>query len=460
MSGRRIRRLIEDLRVASTRIGVEAARLGQCIATTSGLVREQRELAGAAETRGVAVAKAVAGARKHVDTVCHETASNLLVIQDVHRDLTGVSMLNHSTNERLGDVVQGIGTLQQRTTKIRDVVQLIDGVSAQTKLLAINASIEAARAGAAGRGFAVVAAEVKLLAQRVQDANRSISDIAKQTMTDIDVLRSQIERVHADSGDCTHVIERSVRHFAEVVGALESTDHNMALVGHAFEEIYQANVALSGQIRDISLRSAGVVDAMTTAQTSSGVLRDETENLHGIGSTLPVRGSVHDSLLADVEAFRDKVQRYLDQAARSGLDLFDQCYREVPGTSPQKYTTSYDEAVESELQRLFDAMLETRPELIFAVAYDSNCYMAAHHRRFSAPLTGDPEIDLRASRNKRIFADDTGKRSAMFRGHHLLQTYLRDTGEVACVLSMPIIIGGRHWGCVRVAFEPRLLLDA
>jgi len=454
----RIRRMVGELRAASTRIGVESARLGQCITTTVGLANEQRELATDADTSSVAVARAVTDAREHVDTVCHATADNLDAIRGAHHDLSGASQSSRAANEQLGNVAQSMLSLHARTAKIGDVVKLIEGVSAQTKLLAINASIEAARAGRAGRGFAVVAAEVKLLAQRVQDANQSIARLATETLTDIGTLSDEIGRVHGSSSECATVIDRSAARFAEVVDALEATDRSMALVRRAFDDIHGANAALSGQIRDMRESSAAVAEAMGTAQASSVALRGETENLHGLGSTLPLRGSRHDVLLAEVERFRDRVQRYLAAVARSGVDIFDQQYRPIAGTSPQKYATSYDERVEAGLQQLFDEMLESRDGLIFAVAYDSNCYMPAHHRRFSAPPTGDPEIDRARSRHKRIFADDTGLQSATSRRHHLLQTYVRDTGEVTCVFSMPIAIDGRHWGCARVAFEPGLLL--
>ncbi|WP_206956061.1 methyl-accepting chemotaxis protein [Trinickia acidisoli] len=450
--------MIEDLRSASTRIGVESARLGRCIVATAELAQEQFELATGADSQAMEVTRVVDEARAYVDTVCHATAANLQAIRNAHGDLAGVSVTNRAANERLGQVADDISGLHRNTTKIHDVVQLIEGVSAQTKLLAINASIEAARAGPAGRGFAVVAAEVKALAQRVQDANQSIAAIAGLISSDIKRLREEIERVHSDSNECSRVIDHSVDRFADVVAQLEATDRNMAHVGRAFEDVHRANASLSVQSREMHERSITVADAMSSAKASSVVLRDETENLHGIGSTVRLPGSVHDALLADSESFRDRVQRYLCKAAASGIDIFDRNYREVPGTSPQKYTTSYDEAVEAELQQLFDAMLETREGLIFAVAYDCNCYMPAHHRRFSAPMTGDPHIDLAHSRHKRIFADDTGKRAAMSRSHHLLQTYVRDTGDVTCVLSLPIHVEGQHWGCVRVAFAPDLLL--
>jgi len=98
--GARIRWLIGELRAASTRIGVESARLGQCITTTAGLANEQRELATCADTSSVAVARVAIDAREHVDTVCRATADNLDAIRSAHQDLSGVSQLNRAVESR------------------------------------------------------------------------------------------------------------------------------------------------------------------------------------------------------------------------------------------------------------------------------------------------------------------------------------------------------------------------
>jgi methyl-accepting chemotaxis protein len=455
---RRIRAMVGELRAAGTRIAIEAAKLSRHIQTTVEGSTRQRALARDANEQSRAVAQAVDSANVHVDKVRTATSTNLAAIHEAHHDFTDVATRSRSTNSDLGGASAGIGTLREKTMKIRDLVHLVEGISSQTQLLAMNASIEAARAGESGRGFKVVAAEVKLLAQKVQDANKSIASIADQTMAEVHSLQEQIERAHHHSSYCAEVIERAVVRFTHVVQELEATDRGMAMVSSAFDEIQQSNRNLSRQVGGIYEQSDAVASAMAEAAASGIVLRDQTEALHALGSTFAIPGSAYDVLLQDVGAFRDRVQRYLSQAAQGGVNIFDQHYRKVPDTNPQKYATSYDEAVEPGLQKLFDAMLNAHPELIFAVAYDTNCYMAAHHKRFSAPMTGDPAVDLPHSRHKRIFADDTGKRSATFQGHHLLQTYLRDTGEVTCVFSMPIRVGGRHWGCVRVALPPSLLL--
>ncbi len=281
---RRIRAIIGELRAAGTRIAIEAAKLSRHIQTTVEVSTRQRALAREANEQSRAVAQAVDSASVHVDAVRTATSTNLTAIHEAHHDFTDVATRSRSTNSDLGDASAGIGTLREKTMKIRDLVLLVEGISSQTQLLAFNASIEAARAGAAGRGFAVVAAEVKLLAQKVQDANKSIASIANQTMTEVSSLQEQIERAHHHSSYCAEVIERAVVRFTQVVEELEATDRGMSMVGSAFDEIRASNQNLSRRVGGIYEQSDAVANAMTEAAARGNVLRDQTENLHALGS--------------------------------------------------------------------------------------------------------------------------------------------------------------------------------
>ena len=141
-----------------------------------------------------------------------------------------------------------------------------------------------------------------------------------------------------------------------------------------------------------------------------------------------------------------------------GNEVFDQQYRPVPGTSPQKFKTSYDDEFARVMQPLCDRLSESVRGGIFAICVDANGYAPTHNSKYSHPPVGKPEIDVAASRDKRIFDDPTGLRAARNSQPFLLQTYVRDTGELLNDLSMPVRVQGRHWGALRVGFDPKGLM--
>lgn len=104
----------------------------------------------------------------------------------------------HIDAQRSRQAVSGLGErmaqMQARSREITRVIGLVETVAFQTKLLSLNASVEAARAGSAGRGFAVVAQEVRALAQRSEDAARTIRGIVGQSVAEIDAGRQLSDR--------------------------------------------------------------------------------------------------------------------------------------------------------------------------------------------------------------------------------------------------------------------------
>ena len=96
---------------------------------------------------------------------------------------------------RSGEVATSVGGLKEVASGISNFVGLIKSISEQTNLLALNAAIEAARAGEQGRGFAVVADEVRALAQRSADATSEIGDLISTIATEVDKVSDGIEEV-------------------------------------------------------------------------------------------------------------------------------------------------------------------------------------------------------------------------------------------------------------------------
>jgi methyl-accepting chemotaxis protein len=148
------------------------------------------------------------------------------------------------------------------------------------------------------------------------------------------------------------------------------------------------------------------------------------------------------------------------QLSTHGTDIWDQRYKPIPATDPPKYEVSYIRAFEQEVQPILEKFLVAAKGAIYAIITDNQGYAALHNAQFSQPLTGDQRKDLVGNRTRRLWSDATGQRAAKNTEPLLLQTYARDTGEILSEINMPIFIGGRHWGNVRLGCDSGALLEA
>jgi methyl-accepting chemotaxis protein len=168
-------------------------------------------------------------------------------------------------------------------------------------------------------------------------------------------------------------------------------------------------------------------------------------------------GNHHDTMKGYADELRNLTLALLEQALSDGKitmgQLFDRKYVPVPKTSPQKFTTSFDSFFDKEVSPLQEQILARESRMFFAICSDDHGYVPCHNRRYTKPLTGDLEIDKMNNRTKRIFDDRTGLRASGNHEEYLLQTYIRDTGEIMNDISTPIVLRGRHWGAVRIGYQ-------
>jgi methyl-accepting chemotaxis protein len=127
-------------------------------------------------------------------------------VEDAVEQVRGLSVDAQRSRQAVAGLGERMAQMQVRSREITRVIGLVETVAFQTKLLSLNASVEAARAGSAGRGFAVVAQEVRALAQRSEDAARTIRGIVGQSVAEIDEGRQMSDRaghaVRRTATDC------------------------------------------------------------------------------------------------------------------------------------------------------------------------------------------------------------------------------------------------------------------
>ena len=163
---------------------------------------------------------------------------------------------------------------------------------------------------------------------------------------------------------------------------------------------------------------------------------------------------VHEMAMACRDQVAAEMQKLVKGNTLTLAQLFDTFYIPIPDTDPQKYHTQYDRFTDETIRIILDNYLSKDERIKFVVAVDKNGYLPTHNGRYSKPLTGDGAYDTQNNRTKRMFNDRTGLAAARNEKPYLLQSYSRDTGEVMKDLSVPIFIDGRHWGAIRIGYQP------
>jgi methyl-accepting chemotaxis protein len=431
----RLRELIADVRCMSVNIAIESAKTGRRIHRTTGSAQEQGELTAVISASSAEVQSAIGSVSHNADAIAQATAAHVDSAEASYRELLAVTERIEQVGARLAQFNSTVQELSQNTAGIRDIGVLINDISDQTNLLALNAAIEAARAGEVGRGFAVVADEVRKLAEKVKSATAIIAGNTDRIIGLVSNTQSETDAINTDAMHTRQVVQKSSSSFKQLVCDFSVMNGQLHDISRSMRDLEGVNARIHQQVSQIQGLSGDVAAQMRDSQASYRDLSTVTESVLGVVSRFTVGNSAFD--------------RSLKQTA----------YQPIANTNPQKYHTAYDMRLAPALQDLYEELLQRVDGCVFALAVDVNGYAPTHIKKASRALTGDAAVDLVQSRDKRMFNAPTERRAAENTAPSLMQTYLRDTGELLVDLSMPIHVAGKHWGALRVGFSPLSLIE-
>ncbi|MDG9784463.1 methyl-accepting chemotaxis protein [Metapseudomonas otitidis] len=191
---------------------------------------------------------------------------------------TGASMRELSS--RLGETVTALQQLREQTQQINRVVDVIKGIAEQTNLLALNAAIEAARAGEQGRGFAVVADEVRSLSQRTQDSTQEIGDTVSSLQGVVGQAVALMEAAYRQAeGDVGSVLSMG-DDLSGIADAVQRVSDRLAQIATAAEQQAATADEVSGNIQQVDQAAALLLGGARSVQSVAEQLRLGSQALH------------------------------------------------------------------------------------------------------------------------------------------------------------------------------------
>jgi methyl-accepting chemotaxis protein len=261
--------IIRNVSVNAERVSQTAEQVSAAAKAAAGSSREQKNAAdstvAAVEKVTDSIGEIVARAEKTVN-ISNE-ASHLSVQGEEVVRAAATEMGRIATS--VDDSSRLIGSLGQRSAEISGIVGVIRSIADQTNLLALNAAIEAARAGEQGRGFAVVADEVRKLAERTSSATQEISAM-------IATIQAETANAVANMEAGSHQVEHGVAlagEAGESLGRINQTAHQtLDMVNEISAATHQqslASAAIAGHIRQIAEMAEGNDQSVAEMATSA-----------------------------------------------------------------------------------------------------------------------------------------------------------------------------------------------
>jgi len=233
--------------------------VGQVRSGTDAIATASREIAtgnldlSARTERQAGALEETASAMEELTSTVSQNADNA---RQANQLAASASSVAQQGGEVVSQVISTMGSINESSRKIVDIISVIDGIAFQTNILALNAAVEAARAGEQGRGFAVVASEVRSLAQRSASAAKEIKTLIDDSVSKVGSGSELVVR----AGSTMDEVVSSVRQVAQIVAEITAASSEQS------DGISQVNLAINDMDQTTQQNAALVEQAAAAAE--------------------------------------------------------------------------------------------------------------------------------------------------------------------------------------------------
>ncbi len=459
MSNPELLSTIHKIAVASGKLGVQIVEMAGNLDTTTIQISDKAKSLREFETISSKLLRSnsdIGNAASSITGAINIASSKIDVSDETIREsLNSLSSLTSS----VGDLGNQITSFKESMDKVGSIAKKIGSIAKQTNLLALNATIEAVRAGERGKGFAVVADEVKTLSKQASDA---AADIDK-TLGDLDTITNRLTnkgKICADLsgkfGSKTSEITAMSSHVKDMINSIDSVSQNITASVNEIDNVTSSAATEMGKLVDNSIATNEELEQSKPALENLLVNTQELVGLTAIDGIETIDTPYINLAIELAQRAQKTFELCIKRKEIDEKVLFDFNYEIIPGTNPTQYKSTFLETTDHYFPEFQEEIAKKLPNIVAAVCCDLNGYIGTHMKAVSQPPTDDPEWNAQHCRNRKIYNDPVGIKSARNQAKFLLQIYRRDQGAgeflIVKEVTAPIHIFGRHWGAARINY--------
>lgn len=205
-----------------------------------------------------------------VDQLTSTAASNAQNAQNANRLASDMRASAALGQDAMAEVVAAMEQIKDSSTKISEIVRVVEEIAFQTNLLALNAAVEAARAGDHGKGFAVVASEVRNLAQRSSTAVKEIEALIKESVSRVGSGSTQVESAGEHINEILLNVEKVLEVMHSITSATDEQAKGLLMVNDSIQEIDGITQMNAAMVEEAAVSTRALGDLASSLDVKAG----------------------------------------------------------------------------------------------------------------------------------------------------------------------------------------------